>query len=86
MKMWKKIREQKHNKNNSQSSCLMDATGSTLKEIVDNLAKIYDKITSIDDYRSEADNFTRKKDETILHAMTRATPLIQKLRPLSTEG
>ena len=64
----------------------MEATGSTLKEIVDNLARIYDKTPSLDDYKSEVDNFIRKKNETITQAMARATTIIQKLRPMSSEG
>ena len=64
----------------------LDATGSTLKDIVDNLAKIYDKTPSIDDHRTEVDNFIRKKGESISQAMARATTLIHKLRPMSTEG
>jgi hypothetical protein len=34
-----------------------EATRSTIKEIEDNLAKIYDKTPSIDYYRSEVYNF-----------------------------
>ena len=64
----------------------MEATGSTLKEIVDNLARIYDKTPSLDDYKTEVDNFIRKKNETITQAMARATTTIQKLRPMSSEG
>ena len=57
-----------------------------MKEIVDNLARIYDKTPSLDDYKSEVDNFIRKKNETITQAMARATTVIQKLRPMSSEG
>ena len=64
----------------------LEATGSTLKEIVDNLARTYDKTPSIDDYKSEVYNFIRRKNETIIQAMARATTIIQKLRPMSSKG
>jgi hypothetical protein len=62
----------------------LEPAGSTLKDIVDNLAKIHNKTLSIYDCRSEEDNFIRRKGEIISGAMTRATTLLHKLRPMTT--
>jgi hypothetical protein len=50
----------------------LEVAGSSLKEIVDNLAKICDRTPRINNYISEADNFIKKKDLTISQTMARA--------------
>ena len=45
---------------------IIEATGSTLKEIVNNLARIYYKTPNIDNYKSEEDNLIKRKNETSL--------------------
>ncbi len=63
----------------------LDAAESALKEKVDNLAKMHEKIPSIDYYRSEIDNFIRRKGENRA-GNGKATTLIHKLRPIFTKG
>ena len=60
--------------------------GESLEEIVNGLAAQYEDINTIDDYKMQVDNFTRKKDETITRAMSRATNLIQYLSPLHSKA
>ena len=64
----------------------MNSMGSSLAEMVGNLSKIYDKTPSLDDYKAEVDNFVRHKGETIIQAMARASTLIYRLRPTSSEA
>ena len=64
----------------------MNSMGSSLAEIIGNLSKIYDKTPSLDDYKAEVDNFVRHKGETIIQAMARASTLIYRLRPTSSEA
>lgn len=63
----------------------MDNANMSLKHIVDELAMLYDNPKTMDDYTHEIDNFTRQKHERLRKAMTRATKLISRLEPMSSE-